>query len=122
MNKIFLCQRASKRGSLLALIGLLCLQTSAQLTRDYTFVKQSDPWLTCENAAALARYNTSSIALAELALTSAKGGFVNYYDSPDVLQVGAAVLSHQQTHCGLWQDELRQQVGKRHGWFGFHRP
>lgn len=93
MNKIFLCQRASKRGSLLALIGLLCLQTSAQLTRDYTLVKQSDPWLTCENAAALARYNTSSIAQAELALTSAKGGFVNYYDSPDVLQVGAAVES-----------------------------
>lgn len=73
-----------------------CLAVQAQdslLLRDYQFVKRSDPWLTCHNAAALTRYSTGSIAEAELSYTKQRGGFVNYYQSSDLQQIDASIES-----------------------------
>ena len=80
--------------------GLGCLAQSATgvppssiIHRDYGFIKRSDPWLSSVNAAALTRFATASIAEAELSLTRTKGGFVDYRDSPNALQLGASVES-----------------------------
>lgn len=63
------------------------------LLRSYLFVKQQDPWLTNQNAAALTRFKAKSISEAELSLSHAKGGFTDYYESPKVLQFDVAVES-----------------------------
>ena len=47
------------------------------LLRDYQFVRQSDPWLTHQNAAALTRFATDNIVEAEASLTKGNGGLVN---------------------------------------------
>ena len=63
------------------------------LLRDYSFVKNSDPWLTSQNAAGLARFASKSIAEAELSLTREKGGLTNFDGSPDSWQADAAMES-----------------------------
>jgi len=63
------------------------------LLRDYQFVKLNDPWLTSCNAAGLTRYATENITKAELSLTKGKGGFTDFYQSPDVLQADAGIES-----------------------------
>ena len=86
----------AKRIILLMAVGLEALSSQAQdslLLRNYQVVKRSDPWLTAPNAAALTRFNEENMATAELLLTRAKGGFTDYYDSPDVLQADASVES-----------------------------
>jgi len=57
------------------------------LLRDYTFVKQGDPWLTSQNAAALTRFTHQNMTLAECALGGARGGFINYHESDDITQL-----------------------------------
>ena len=52
-----------------------------------------DPWLFCHNAAGLTRFSFRNIGVAEVSLTKGKGGFTNYYDSPDALSVDASVES-----------------------------
>ena len=57
------------------------LSGSAQdslLLRDYQFVRQSDPWLTHHNAAALTRLAVDNIVEAEASLTKGNGGLTNY--------------------------------------------
>lgn len=61
------------------------------LLRDYHFVKQYDVWLSSPNAAALTRFAAPSIAEAELSLTKGNGGLTDYYESPNTLEVNAAV-------------------------------
>ena len=61
--------------------------------RDYHYVKRSDPWLTTANAAGLTRFATASIAEAERSCMKEKGGFVDYYGSPDDVQLDVAVES-----------------------------
>lgn len=63
------------------------------LLRDYTFMKQSDPWLNSPNAAALTRFAYQNIAQAELSLSGEKGGFTNYNGSDDVTLFNANVES-----------------------------
>ena len=65
------------------------LSGSAQdslLLRDYQFVRQSDPWLTHHNAAALTRFAVDNIVEAEATLTKGNGGLVNFDDSQNTLQ------------------------------------
>jgi hypothetical protein len=65
------------------------LSGSAQdslLLRDYQFVRQSDPWLTHHNAAALTRFAVDNIVEAEASLTKGDGGLVNFDDSQNTLQ------------------------------------
>ena len=65
------------------------LSGSAQdslLLRDYQFVRQSDPWLTHHNAAALTRLAVDNIVEAEASLTKGDGGLVNFDDSRNTLQ------------------------------------
>ena len=68
-------------------------QTDSLLLRNYHTVKTADAWLTTPNAAALTRFSASNIAEANLSLSYGKGEFVDFYDSPKVLQAGAAVES-----------------------------
>ena len=63
------------------------------LLRDYSFVKQADPWLTSGNAAGLTRLATRNMAEAELSLTKANGGLTDFYASPNSLQLNAAIES-----------------------------
>lgn len=81
---------------LISLLGLLAVALSGHaqdslLLRDYQFVKRSDPWLTAGNAAGLTRFAADNIAEAELSLLREKGGFVDYYGSPDDLQLNVSV-------------------------------
>ena len=70
-----------------------CYGQDSLLLRNYQFVKRTDAWLTSHNAAGLTRLNHPSISEAELSLTKRKGGHVDWYQSPDVLQVTANVES-----------------------------
>ena len=63
------------------------------LLRDYTFIKQRDPWLNSPNAAALTRYDYQNMAQAELSLGGERGGFTNYYGSDDITHLNAGVES-----------------------------
>lgn len=80
----------------LLLSCLLACHANAQdslLLRDYRFVKHENAWLTSTNAAALTTLAAPGITEAEAHLTKAKGGLVNYYDAPDVLQGGVSIES-----------------------------
>ena len=68
-------------------------QTDSLLLRNYQTVKTADSWLTSSNAAALTRFSASNIAEAELSLSSGRGELTDFYDSPKVLQAGAAIES-----------------------------
>lgn len=63
------------------------------LHRDFSFVANSDAWLGSDNAAALTRFKTKNISLAEVYVQYGKGGFVNYDESPRTVQAGANVSS-----------------------------
>ncbi len=63
------------------------------LHRDFSFISNADPWLLSRNAAALSRFKTQNVSMAELYVQYGKGGFVNYDASPRVLQAGAEVAS-----------------------------
>ena len=56
----------------------LSAQTDSLLLRDYQFVKQSDPWLTQHNSAALMRFKAKNIAEAELSLNYGGGRLTEY--------------------------------------------
>lgn len=83
---------------LIILIFLTCaLKGIAQdslLLRDYQFAKQQDSWLTSTNAAALTRFDKQNISEAELSLTHQRGGFTNFYGSPNMLQASAGIESY----------------------------
>lgn len=63
------------------------------LTRSYDFVSRSDGWFRTHNAAALTRFRSDNISQAELTVSHAHGGMVDYYQSPSTLNVTAAVQS-----------------------------
>lgn len=68
--------------------------SGSPISFSYAFVKQSDPWLTCQNAAALTRYNYQNMAQAHLTFSGEKGGFTNYYGSDDVTLLHTGVESY----------------------------
>ena len=70
-----------------------CYGQDSLLLRNYQFVKRSDSWLTSQNAAGLTRLCSPSVSEAELSLTKSKGGLVDWYQSPDLLQATANVES-----------------------------
>ena len=70
-------------------------QPDSLLLRDYQLVKQADPWLSGQNAAALKRYSSADIAWAELLLNGGGGRLTPHDGSPSVLQVGAAAEAFQ---------------------------
>lgn len=87
----------AKRLILLLASAGLALSVQAQdslLLRDYRVAQRADAWLTAPNAAALVRFCQENMATAELSLTRAKGGFTDFYDSPDVTEGNAAVESY----------------------------
>ncbi len=61
--------------------------------RDFSLVKQADPWLTSPNAAGLTRFNRRNISVAEVSGSLAKGHLMDYYQSANVVQAGATVES-----------------------------
>jgi len=83
-------------GMALAIWGLAVSQAVAQdslLLRDYRFVIQGDPWLNHRNAAALTRFDSGSMARAELSGGKGDGGLVDYDDSRNTLSAAASVES-----------------------------
>ncbi len=64
------------------------------LLRNYHYVKHLDPWLTVTNAAALTRYGSDNIALAEVSLTHGGGLLTDCGGASEVLQAGANVESY----------------------------
>ena len=83
---------------LILIAGILAVASSCYgqdslLLRNYQFVKRSDSWLTSQNAAGLTRLCSPSVSEAELSLTKSKGGLVDWYQSPDLLQATANVES-----------------------------
>lgn len=73
--------------------NIAAAQPDSLLLRDYTFMKQSDPWFNSPNAAALTRFTYQNMAQAELSFSGEKGGFSNYNGSDDVTLVQANVES-----------------------------
>ncbi len=90
-----------KLSKLIMLVGAIAASTSiyAQsysdtlLRRDFKFVSNSDPWITNGNAAALTRFHSRNISMAEIYGLYQKGGFVNYNESPRLTDFGARVES-----------------------------
>lgn len=70
-------------------------QSDSVLHRDFATVAASSPWLTAPNAAGLTRLAAPSLSRAELSVDYGKGGFVNYYESPRSLTLGAMAESYQ---------------------------
>lgn len=68
--------------------------TDSLLLHDYQFVKQADPWLTSQNAAALTRLAAGSTAQAELSITGEQGGLTDYWQSPKALTLHAGIESY----------------------------
>lgn len=82
-------------GATIASTGIVA-QPSANdsiLRRDFSFVAGNDPWLGGDNAAALTRYKSKNISMAEVYGLYQKGGFVNYNESPRLTEFGARVES-----------------------------
>ncbi len=65
------------------------------LLRDYQFVKQENPWLTCSNAAGLTYYHSKNIAEAEAGLRYSRGDLTDYWQSSKVLQADVRIESFQ---------------------------
>ena len=63
------------------------------LTKDFQYVKQSDPWLTSPNAAGLNRLNIDHLSDAEVGTKYETGGFVNYYEAAKSNNIEAKVES-----------------------------
>lgn len=62
--------------------------------RDYSFVEQSDAWLTSANAAGLSRFGSANISRAELSARYEKGGWTNYDGAIRAGTLGADVASY----------------------------
>ncbi|MDR3245818.1 MAG: hypothetical protein LBT50_05230 [Prevotellaceae bacterium] len=82
--------------------GAFCsadLAAQSSLTRgesdwhDFEYVKQSDAWLTSENAAGLQYLPVDRISFAEVYFDKNNGRFVNYYQSNDSYEFGARTES-----------------------------
>ncbi len=79
---------------------LLCVMQNAHaqdslLLRDYQFVKQQSLWLTSNNAAGLTNYQAKNIAAAEVGLSYAKGGLIDYWQAPTALQADVRAEAFQ---------------------------
>lgn len=91
----------TKRLTYLALSFLVCCnliaaqgQEESLLLRDYRFVRQSSPWLTQRNAAALTVYQSANIAQAELSASYGGGRLTRFGGAAEVLQASASVESY----------------------------
>ena len=96
-------QNNMRRNSILSLLALaaamgqgipaLAQVQDSLLLRDYQYIKQQDAWLTSGNASALTRYQAKNIAETNLSLQYNRGGLTDYFESPEMLRLGAAVES-----------------------------
>ncbi len=73
--------------------GFVAAQTDSLLHKDFQYLRQSDAWLTGQNAAALTRLGNMRLSDGRIILTSGKGGFVNYNEAPVMLSVDAGIES-----------------------------
>ena len=88
----------TKKLTYLVLICLVCCDSIAAqdslLLRDYSFIKQSLPWLTQRNAAVLTRWDNKSIAEAELSFSHASGKLTDISGSPSANDLHAVIESY----------------------------
>ena len=71
------------------------------LLRDYSFVRQSSPWLIQRNAAALTLYSSQNIAEAELSLSHANGRLAPANGSPSLTTLQAAIESYYRINARM---------------------
>lgn len=82
--------------SLLFISLVLCSNGIAQKNiewEDYNFIKQSNGWLTSENASGLSKLKVNDISKAELHFRKNNGDFINYYQSDNSFDAGANIES-----------------------------
>ena len=77
---------------------LLChsnplLAQDSLLLRDYRYLRQSSPWLTQRNAAALSLFDSRNIAEADLSLSHASGSLTGFSGSPSLTTLQVAIES-----------------------------
>ena len=78
---------------LLLLFALPAAAQDSLLLRSYDFLRQTDPWLTASNAAALTHFTAPGIVEAEARLTATDGRFVDFDGAANALTAGAGIES-----------------------------
>ena len=100
--RLFGAARLSGRARLLGCAFLfsmlLChsntlLAQDSLLLRDYRYLRQSSPWLTQRNAAALSLFDSRNIAEADLSLSHASGSLTGFSGSPSLTTLQVAIES-----------------------------
>ena len=86
---------------LLALNASTLFAQDTLLLRDYSFVRQSSPWLIQRNAAALTLYSSQNIAEAELSLSHANGRLAPANGSPSLTTLQAAIESYYRINARM---------------------
>ncbi len=61
--------------------------------KDYLYIKNSEAWLTSENAVGLKEFNIDKISVAEISFHKGNGDYVNYHQSNDHYTIGANIES-----------------------------
>lgn len=113
--------------SALVIIVFLCstYQSAAQdflalrdtlLMRDFTFINNSDAWLTGRNAAALTCFQSPNISLGSLSETFGKGGWINYYQSDKTHETNARIVSFHRlsTRCMVYGEMSYRNLSGYH--------
>ena len=93
IKRIFSCLLLLGAGGTQKVCSQTIIQRDSVMHRDFKFVQLSDLWLTENNAAALIRFHSDNISSGEMYAQYAKGGFINYSQSPRLLNIGAEAES-----------------------------
>ncbi|HAT62773.1 MAG TPA: hypothetical protein DCS83_09610 [Prevotella sp.] len=93
IKKIFPCLLLLGAAGIQKVCGQDMIRRDSIMHRDFRFVQSSDLWLEENNAAALIRFHSNNISSGEMFAQYAKGGFIDYSQSPRLLNIGAKAES-----------------------------
>lgn len=68
-------------------------QSHSPLWKDYSFIQETEAWLTSQNAAGLKALPVNNISMAEVFFRKDNGSFINYYQSDNAFTLGANIAS-----------------------------
>ncbi|MCH4147771.1 MAG: hypothetical protein LKG25_05280 [Prevotella sp.] len=80
-------------GALSASLGLHA-QNDITSYRDFDYVRDINPWLSSVNGASLTTFASANLSRADIHWQYAKGGLVDYYQSPSASKTGGSVESY----------------------------
>lgn len=83
----------------LLLSGVLCSttvigQNNSMRWKDYSYIKQSQGWITSENAVGLKALPLDNISTADILFQKGNGKLINYYQSKNYYNIGANIESY----------------------------